>query len=162
MGDVAARINFIRNRKKELAKSRKEGAPDGNALPSKEPSADDLQIYKYSSWSDGHHAVTSARGISIDKGRILRTDPKLAVFLDKSRNTRLKHEKKITWFEKFKRIHSRKFASPQYEFSKPKNSEFTEFKTPRGYKQMGKPERLRYLKFFGRLLLKCNPYNNVL
>jgi hypothetical protein len=36
MGDVAARINFIRNRKKELAKSRKEGAPDGNALPSKE------------------------------------------------------------------------------------------------------------------------------
>jgi hypothetical protein len=162
MGDVAARINFIRNRKKELAKSRKEGAPDGNALPSKEPSADDLQIYKYSSWSDGHHTVTSARGISIDKGRILRTDPKLAVFLDKSRNTRLKHEKKITWFEKFKRIHSRKFASPQYEFSKPKNSEFTEFKTLRGYKQMGKPERLRYLKFFGRLLLKCNPYNNVL
>lgn len=162
MGDVAARINFIRSRKKQLAKSRKEGAPDGNALPSKEPSADDLQIYKYSSWSDGHHTVTSARGISIDKGRILRTDPKLAVFLDKSRNTRLKHEKKITWFEKFKRLHSRKFASPQYEFSKPKNSEFTEFKTPRGYKQMGKPERLRYLKFFGRLLLKCNPYNNVL
>ncbi|CAG2193321.1 UBTF [Mytilus edulis] len=155
MGEVAGRIAFLRQQRKA-----KRSEPIKNESKIKlEDNSDIIENkrnkYRNSSWSDVYNATVMSRATPLhNNGRFLQTDHKLAAILDKSHNKRLNQQKHITWFDKFKRIHFREFnnKAAKYEFNKKKTSDdYLNEKKPKKYKQLPKSERMRYLKFFGRL-----------
>ncbi|CAC5382665.1 UBTF [Mytilus coruscus] len=153
MGDVAGRIAFLRQQRK--AKRSEPIRNDGQLKDNGGIIENNSNKYRNSSRSDIYNATVMSRANSVgNSGRFLQTDHKLAAILDKSRNKRLNQQKNITWFEKFKRIHFREFnnKAAKYEFSKKKTSDdYLNEKKPKKYKQLPKSERMRYMKFFGRL-----------
>lgn len=144
MGDIAGRITFIRQRNRERKHRETEAHRQQVSHDNKTNSA----------WLNGQgSALVTSRAASIDRNtKYLRTDPKLLTILDDSYNTRL-NQNKVSWFEKFNRVHFRKFYNESYEFAKPKDYDFSEVsKGKKKYKSLTRHDKLRYLKFFGKLL----------
>ncbi|XP_076093874.1 voltage-dependent calcium channel type A subunit alpha-1-like isoform X10 [Mytilus galloprovincialis] len=177
MGEAAARIAFARQRHRDanrVEQNRNNGNNTGSKFRNIALSASGnnagSRFRNIALSSSGNNAgsrfrnvALSASSSSVDGKRTLVTDPELAAVLSKKQNKKQTEKSDSSWFERFKRIHTRKLSNylfrtdNEYKFSAPKGHHElffdggTKFKKE---KHMTKTEKLRQYKYFAATRLR--------
>lgn len=158
MGEAAARIAFARQRHRD-ANRVEQNRNNGNNTGSRFRNIA-LSASGNNAGSRFRNVALSASASSVDGKRTLVTDPELAAVLSKKQNKKQTEKSDSSWFDRFKRIHTRKLSNylfstdTEYKFSAPKGHHElffdggTKFKKE---KHMTKTEKLRQYKYFGKV-----------